>query len=82
MELVLAGHHHVYERRDHLYGFDLRQLIVGTGGKSLGTPEEGADAAVKAFGVVKLTLDTSSYSWEFIDRSGTARDSGTDTCHA
>jgi len=82
VELVLSGHHHVYERRDHVYGLDLRQMIVGTGGKSLGTPEEGADVSVKAYGVLELALDTTSYSWEFVDRAGSVRDSGSDVCHA
>ncbi len=81
-DVVLAGHRHVYERRDQLYGFNLRQFIVGTGGKSLGTPDEGADAAVKAYGVLKMTLDAASYSWQFIDRSGTIRDSGSGACHS
>lgn len=81
-DLALVGHRHVYERWDQLFGHDLRQLIVGTGGKSLGTPRSGANAGVRAFGVVKLTLNATNYSWSFIDVAGNVRDSGSDTCHA
>lgn len=80
VELALVGHSHTYERWDRKFGLDLRQLVVGTGGKSLGTPASGADAGVKAYGVAKLTLNTSSYSWRFVDVAGRVRDSGSDTC--
>jgi acid phosphatase type 7 len=80
VELILAGHTHTYERWDRKFGLDLRQLVVGTGGKSLSTPASGADAGVKAYGVAKLTLNTSSYSWQFVDVAGRVRDSGSDTC--
>jgi hypothetical protein len=80
VELLMTGHKHVYERWDQKFGLDIRQLVVGTGGKSLGTPAANADAGVKAFGVAKLVLSETSYSWEFIDRAGTVRDSGSDTC--
>ncbi len=80
VDLALAGHKHYYERWDRKFNLHLRQLIVGTGGKSLGTPGTGADAAVKAFGVAKLTLSASSYSWQFVDITGAIRDSGSDAC--
>lgn len=79
-DLFLSGHKHTYERWDHRYGHNLRQLVVGTGGISLGSPSSGADKGVKAYGVAKLTLNASSYSWRFIDTSGSTRDSGSDTC--
>jgi acid phosphatase type 7 len=81
-DLLLAGHKHVYERWDHKFGLDIRQLIVGTGGRSLGTPADNADAAVKAFGVAKLTLRAERYAWQFIDIAGAVRDSGSDTCRS
>ena len=80
VDLLLAGHRHAYERWDRKYGLDLRQLIVGTGGKSLGNPASGADVGVKAYGVAKLTLNAADYSWQFIDITGKVRDSGSDTC--
>lgn len=80
VDLLLASHRHVYERWDQKFGLDIRQLVVGTGGKSLGTPSSAADAGVKAFGVAKLTLDLTGYSWQFIDIAGSVRDSGSDTC--
>ena len=82
VDLLLAGHRHAYERWDRKYGLDLRQLIVGTGGKSLGNPASGADVGVKAYGVAKLTLNAADYSWQFIDIAGKVRDSGSDTCLA
>ena len=82
VDLALAGHRHAYERWNRRFGLDLRMLIVGTGGKSLGSPATGADAGVKAYGVAKLTLNAADYSWQFIDIAGNVRDSGTDTCHS
>ena len=61
VELALSGHHHVYERRDQLHGFNLRQLIVGTGGKSLGTPDGGADVAVDSADNVATKRHTVCY---------------------
>ncbi len=80
VDLLLAGHRHTYERWDKKYGLGLRQLVVGTGGKSLGNPASGADVGVKAYGVAKLTLNAADYSWQFIDIAGRVRDSGSDTC--
>ncbi len=80
VELSLSGHKHTYERWDNKYG--LRQLVVGTGGKSSGTPSSNADFGVKAYGVAELTLDATSYSWKFIDVANKVRDSGSDSCEA
>lgn len=82
VDLSLAGHRHAYERWDRRFGLDLRMLIVGTGGKSLGSPATRADAGVRAYGVAKLTLNAADYSWQFIDISGNVRDSGSDTCRS
>lgn len=92
-ELVLNGHRHVYERLapmkpdgtvDTVKG--IRTLIAGMGGESGGdltnifpTSEvrEG-----RTFGILKLTLSTGSYSWQFIGVPGsTFTDSGTNSCH-
>lgn len=66
----------------------IRQFIVGTGGRSLANTAglvnpptlEVRDASVH--GVVKFTLDTASYSWQFIPTvAGGFTDSGTADCH-
>lgn len=65
-----------------------RQFIVGTGGRSLASTVgvvdppnlEVRDASVH--GVVKFTLDTASYNWQFIPTiAGGFTDSGTTNCH-
>jgi hypothetical protein len=75
-DVVLNGHDHVYARFepmtpagqvDDLRG--IREFIVGTGGESLDTlipttPNLQA-ATDQYYGVMKLTLDPSSYSWDF-----------------
>ncbi|HKC46545.1 MAG TPA: Ig-like domain-containing protein [Gemmatimonadales bacterium] len=92
-DLVLNGHRHVYERLapmkpdgspDPVTG--IRTIIAGMGGESGGdltnifpTSEvrEG-----RTFGILKLTLTTGSYSWQFIGVPGsTFTDSGTNSCH-
>lgn len=93
-DLILSGHQHFYERfapqtpdgkLDTHNG--IRQIIVGTGGKSAGTvfrtiaPNSEVREG-KTFGVLKLTLGDGVYAWEFIPVPGkTFRDSGTGTCH-
>ncbi len=79
-ELYLNGHRHTYERWDRGFGLPIRQFVVGTGGKSSGTPKATADAGFKGFGVLKLQLDAANYSWSFLDVARTVRDSGTGTC--
>jgi hypothetical protein len=64
----------------------LREFVVGTGGKGLYTPERSpANMEVEnhdTYGVLKLTLHTGSYGWEFVPVAGqTFTDSGTQACH-
>ncbi|MGH7569727.1 MAG: PKD domain-containing protein [Gemmatimonadales bacterium] len=93
VELVLAGHDHLYERfapmrPDGTFDpeFGIRQITVGTGGEGLnkfGTihPNSVARSNV-AFGVLKLTLSADGYAWEFVPIAGqTYFDGGTGTCH-
>jgi hypothetical protein len=82
VDLALVGHKHISERWNDVFGLNLRELIIGTGGKSLGTLDPAADAGAHAYGVAKVTLNASSYSWSFIDIAGAVRDSGSDTCHS
>ena len=62
----------------------MREFVAGTGGGTL-RPLVGIHANSEArialtYGVLKLTLQTDSYQWEFIPVSG-AGDSGTANCH-
>lgn len=90
-ELILVGHDHDYERfapqdpdgrPDPVRG--IRQFVVGTGGATSYTfVTVRANSEVRltrVFGVLKLTLQTDSYQWEFITTSGVG-DSGTGVCH-
>jgi hypothetical protein len=92
-DLVLNGHEHSYERfapqtptgmPDLSYG--LREFVVGTGGAShypLGTPLPTSQASNSdTFGVLKLTLHSGSYDWQFVPEAGaTFTDAGTGGCH-
>jgi chitodextrinase len=89
-DLNLVGHEHTYQRFSHLdtsgnpvASGGIRQLIVGTGGKTLlgwvtAPGQEFVDDS--HFGVLKLTLHASSYTWTFVATDGAVIDSGTDTC--
>ena len=64
----------------------IRQFVVGTGGQlhtAFGTVRPNSEVRNSTtFGVLKLTLGSGSYSWEFIPvAGGTFIDSGTGTCH-
>jgi len=92
VDLVLTGHDHLYERfapqdpdgrPDQSRG--IRQITAGTGGGPL-TPfaaiRPNSEVRGVGWGVLKLTLAESSYSWEFIPvEGGSLRDSGTSQCH-
>jgi PKD repeat protein len=92
-EVVLNGHYRLYERfapqtpdgaRDDARG--IRQFTVGTGGHGVhtfGTPRPNSEVRLSGvYGVLKLTLDASSYSWQFVPVGGqTPTESGTTSCH-
>ena len=89
-EIVLAGHEHDYERFAPMGATGaadangVRSFVVGTGGNSMssfGSTHANSLVRLQAFGVLKLTLSTSSYSWQMINESGTVLDSGSGTCH-
>jgi len=92
-DVVLGAHSHVYERfapqtpwgkADPEHG--IRQFVVGTGGKDLdrfrsARPNSQVRNA-NTFGVLKLTLKSGSYDWDFIPQKGKSfRDSGSGSCH-
>lgn len=92
-DLVLTGHSHFYERfapmnpdrvADPVRG--IRQIIVGTGGRNVygfGTIKPNSEVRDgSTFGVLKLTLNSNSYDWEFKPIAGsTFTDTGTGQCH-
>jgi hypothetical protein len=80
VDVVLAGHRHRYERWNNIHGRGLRLFVVGTGGKSAGTPNPHADGKFKGYGVLRLDLGPTDYTWQFIDVGGQIRDSGSDSC--
>ena len=93
VDLALTGHEHNYERfapqdaegkADPEHG--IREFVVGTGGKSLyplGTPLPTSEVHNNTtYGVLKLTLHSDSYDWEFVPvEGGGFADSGTAKCH-
>jgi hypothetical protein len=91
VDVVLNGHQHHYERfppmsptgsPDESRG--IRQFNVGTGGESTEMPiaiAQHSEIISDAFGILKLTLDNGSYSWEFIPTvPGQFSDAGSGTC--
>ena len=92
-DVVVSGHDHNYQRfapqtpagdADPTRG--IREFVVGTGGRShydFGTPIANTEAYdTETWGVLKLTLGATSYTWQFIPiAGGTFRDSGTGACH-
>jgi hypothetical protein len=90
-DVVMAGHDHLYERfapQDADGRLDtqrgMREFVVGSGGAMLYdfvTQAPNSERRVRNFGVLKLTLDAESYTWEFIQVGGGVGDSGTGQCH-
>ena len=89
-EIVMNGHEHYYERfapQNPNGGADptngIRQFIAGTGGAPLYgvvSVQPNSEVRVSAFGVLKLTLTSSGYTWDFVPVSGPL-DSGSASCH-
>jgi hypothetical protein len=92
-EVVVSAHEHNYERfapqtpsgeADPERG--IREFVVGTGGGEhypLGTIQPNSEVRnANTYGVLKLTLQPSSYEWKFVPVAGkTFTDSGTQSCH-
>ncbi|MEJ7809989.1 MAG: Ig-like domain-containing protein [Gemmatimonadaceae bacterium] len=93
-DVILNGHEHIYERfapqtpaavADAARG--IRQFTVGTGGRSHYTfqmvPQPNSEVREgNTYGVLKLTLRTGGYDWQFVPVAGaTFTDSGSGTCH-
>ena len=86
-EVILSAHDHIYERfaPQTPWGAPatdgIRQFTVGTGGASLYDFGSGPEPTTQVrnndtFGVLKLTLRRTEYSWRFIPAQGTFTDSG------
>jgi Chitinase A, N-terminal domain len=90
VELILGGDSHFYERFNPMNasgGFQstgMVQFVVGTGGKSRGglaapgsRHPQSVTGTSSTFGVLKLTLNANSYSWQFmVEGSSSFTDSG------
>jgi len=94
VELYLAGHAHNYERfaRQTADGksdpvFGLREFVVGTGGRNFtryGTILPNSEVRNSTtFGVLKLTLAPTQYTWQFVPIAGSSWSDGpvTEACH-
>jgi acid phosphatase type 7 len=90
-DIVLNGHDHDYERFArqtpdgvrNMYG--IREFVVGTGGKShypfVTTQPNSLVRNNDTFGVLKLVLHPTSYSWRFLPEAGkTFTDYGWNYC--
>jgi len=92
-EIVLNGHDHDYERfapqspdakPDATRG--IREFVVGTGGKShykfVSIQPNSEVRNSDTYGVLKLTLHSKSYNWNFVPEVGkTFTDSGSGSCY-
>jgi hypothetical protein len=92
VELVLNGHDHDYERfapQNPAGAADplgIREFVVGTGGKNhtafVNVQPNSQVRNESSYGVLKLTLHTSRYDWQFLPEAGqTFTDNGSNTCH-
>jgi hypothetical protein len=93
-DIVLNGHDHIYERFapqtptgavDTVNG--ITEFIVGTGGADhTSITTIAANSLVRnatTYGVIKLTLHSTSIDWQFIPEAGkTFTDSGNTVCHS
>lgn len=92
-EIVISAHDHTYERfapqtptgtANSSRG--IREFVVGTGGRDLygfGTAQPNSEVRNNdTFGVLKLTLGSGTYAWQFLSVAGSSfTDSGTGACH-
>jgi hypothetical protein len=90
-DVVLTGHDHNYQRfapqttTGVASARGIREFVVGTGGRghyANGTPIANQEVQNSGtFGVLKLTLHSTSYDWKFVpEPGGTFTDSGSGPC--
>jgi calcineurin-like phosphoesterase family protein len=90
-ELVLSGHNHQYERfapQTPTGGLDrsrgIVQFVAGTGGNGLygfRSPMRNSQVRYRGYGVLRLELRPSGYTYSFVPVSGSFRDTGSGSCH-
>ena len=91
-DVVISAHEHNYERFAQMNATGstvsqgLREFVVGTGGAShygFGSALSSSEVRNSSTsGVLKLTLSSSGYSWQFVPVAGsTFTDSGSSNCH-
>jgi len=91
-DVVLNGHVHDYQRYPALDpsgtadpAAGITEYIVGTGGEGflafVPTVQPQPVTHLQRFGYLRMTLDTSGWSAQFIDSTGTVADTSTGTCH-
>lgn len=93
VDVVLNGHEHIYERFAKQTpdgtpdaGHGIRQFTVGTGGANLTEITSVLPTSEireqHTFGVLRMALHPTSYSWEFLpERGDTFTDWGSQDCH-
>lgn len=90
VDVVANAHDHIYERfaRQTADGRPsergIRQFTVGTGGARLYQPvgvAPNSEARASRFGVLRLSLEPTSYRWEFVAAPGDTGDAGFEFCH-
>jgi acid phosphatase type 7 len=91
VDVVVAGHDHMYERHAPMDpnlraepAKGIRLFIAGTGGAALYPTARAAQHSefrLSAFGLLRLHLEPALYEWEFLDSTGAVRDSGLNICH-
>jgi hypothetical protein len=91
VDVVLTGHDHWYERfapQDPDGRLDtargIRQFVVGTGGAEqtgLTRLQPNSEFQLRAFGVLRMTLNANGYEWAFVQVSGAIVDFNTGRCH-
>lgn len=90
-ELILNGHQHNYQRFAPMRPdgtpdpIGLREIVSGVGGIGFYT-FDGVAPNVEAsndntYGVLKVTLGSSGYAWQFVPNTSGFTDSGSGTCH-
>lgn len=88
-DVVLNGHHHYFEEfapqtpTGTPTPQGVQEFIVGTGGDGLhpfGTASPNSLVRIRAFGVLRMTIQPDGYTWRFQPVSGVGA-SGAATCH-
>jgi acid phosphatase type 7 len=91
-ELVISSHSHNYERFKEMNASGaaaspgLREIVIGTGGANLhGFGSSLSTSQLRnssTYGVLRLTLTSTNYSWKFVPVAGkTFTDSSITNCH-